>query len=218
MPNNLRSGAIYDAISAANEERVFEHFLGSRYVVNEEGCWIFTGAVKPNGYGNMGFHGKTRMVHRVTYELTKGSIPDGLVIDHTCHSFSACEKQDTECLHRRCINPEHLEAVTQGENTRRGRRMDSWAKYVPNILCYRGHSKINGVCPTCMQFAQEKYRQKQRGGEPAQSYLKGKIRTECIVCSTEIWSFKSRIRDGRGKTCSKECQMKVFNNRKVANA
>lgn len=75
-------------------------------------CWIWAGPVNEKGYGMVSFtiSGKQRTFrpHRVMYELAHGIIPDGLVIDHLCRTPL-------------CINPEHLEAVTQAENVRRGK-------------------------------------------------------------------------------------------------
>lgn len=61
-----------------------------------------------NGY-TLGTHrGKQRLAHRIAYERVYGPIPDGKVIDHTCGQ-------------RACVNPEHLEPVSQAVNIRRGR-------------------------------------------------------------------------------------------------
>ena len=46
------------------------------------------------------------MAHRFTYELERGPIRDGLVIDHRCRRPG-------------CVRPDHLEAVTNWENVRR---------------------------------------------------------------------------------------------------
>ena len=45
--------------------------------------------------------------HRYAYELVIGPIPKGLTLDHLCRV-------------RGCVNPGHLEPVTQRENTLRG--------------------------------------------------------------------------------------------------
>lgn len=91
-------------------------------VVEQEGCWIFGGATANSGYGRIGVQGRTLQAHRASYEVFIGKIPDGLHIDHLCNR-------------RRCINPEHLEAVSQRENNRR-----AGALRVSNVThCKRGH-------------------------------------------------------------------------------
>lgn len=70
-------------------------------------CWHWQGHVSQLGYGQFTMDGLTVLAHRFAYEDVVGPIPNGLVIDHLCRV-------------RDCVNPEHLEVVTQAENTRRG--------------------------------------------------------------------------------------------------
>jgi hypothetical protein len=68
-------------------------------------CWVWTGSKDAHGYGRISStRGKSpRRVHRVAYELTYGSIPDGAVICHDCDNPS-------------CVRPSHLRAGTQKQN------------------------------------------------------------------------------------------------------
>lgn len=86
-----------------------------RWVEDADGCWIWHGSVNEiNGYGYF----KHDTAHRWAYRYYVGEVQDGLHLDHTCHRPELCK--DSPCKHRRCVNPEHLEAVTQQENNRRG--------------------------------------------------------------------------------------------------
>lgn len=92
--------------------------------VDESGCWLWQGHAFPNGYGAIRMAPDRRLAHRVAYELLVGTLPDGLVIDHLCRV-------------RNCVNPAHLEAVTQGENVRRGVLADG--RKIGGPVCKRGH-------------------------------------------------------------------------------
>lgn len=58
------------------------------------------------------------LAYRFAYETIVGPIPDGLQLDHLCHNQSGCEG-GPDCLHRKCVNPGHLEPVTNDENAAR---------------------------------------------------------------------------------------------------
>lgn len=79
----------------------------SKFRRADSGCWEWTGALNNRGYGSMRARPVNRGAHVWSYELFRGPIPSGMEIDHLCRV-------------RHCVNPDHLEAVTHAENTRRG--------------------------------------------------------------------------------------------------
>lgn len=95
------------------------------------GCWLWLSSVNPGGYGEylpgrtLGADGRrnpTVRAHRYAYEQVRGPIPPGLQLDHLCRV-------------RSCVNPDHLEPVTNHENVLRG-----WATGERTVTrCKRGH-------------------------------------------------------------------------------
>lgn len=80
-------------------------------------CWIWQRATTNRGYGHINCGGRHQMAHRVYYERARGKVPAGMQLDHLCREPS-------------CVNPDHLEPVTNAENTRRGAK----AKLTPALV------------------------------------------------------------------------------------
>lgn len=72
-------------------------------------CWLWTGPISSTGYGGVQWQGRRANAHKVAYVMERGPVPKGLQLDHLCRV-------------RRCVNPIHLEPVTNAVNTRRGAR------------------------------------------------------------------------------------------------
>lgn len=109
---------------------VADRFLELTTCEPNTGCWLWTGAIRGKGYGGLRVDGKYSYAHRVSYELFRGPILAGLVIDHLCRM-------------RSCVNPDHLEAVTTLENLRRGEGLAS-GHYVFRTHCRYGHAFVPG--------------------------------------------------------------------------
>lgn len=95
-------------------------------VIDEEtGCWMWQGGLRGGGYGRLSVHDRSAPAHRVSFEVFRHPIPDGRVLDHLCRV-------------RSCVNPWHLEVVTQHENTMRSPTAPSALNYL-KTECKNGH-------------------------------------------------------------------------------
>jgi hypothetical protein len=122
---------------------IFGSAVGDRLLIRssraEDGCLIWNGCRDGDGYGRVQtgvvVNGRVprKKAHRIAYELWVGPIPEGHEIDHICHNVSnTCP--GGKCLHRRCIEPAHLRAVTGRVN-----RNASPKSNARKIRCKRGH-------------------------------------------------------------------------------
>lgn len=73
-------------------------------ITKGEGCWSWEGPINPStGYGTVTIDSKRDYAHRVAYRLAHGEIPEGMRVDHICHTPA-------------CIRPSHLRIVTIKQN------------------------------------------------------------------------------------------------------
>jgi hypothetical protein len=147
---------------------ILEQLLSHTTII-ATGCWLYDHRVMPNGYAQIDKHD---YAHRVSYELFRGPIPPGKELDHTCHSLDLSCQERNACIHRRCINPWHLEPVTHRVNLLRGRTFI--AQEAAQNTCKNGHlfdavwqdgnGKVKRRCKTCKntQVRASYYRRKLR--------------------------------------------------------
>lgn len=93
-----------------------------------DSCWLWTGAITGAGYGNFWIGGGYEAAHRVAWRLSGGApVPRELVLDHLCRN-------------RACVNPEHVEPVTQAINVQRGLCPPATrARHLRRTHCIHGH-------------------------------------------------------------------------------
>lgn len=114
-------------------------------VQKTDSCWNWTGCFfRKKGKKTYGCF-QNRAAHRFSYELEKGKVPDGLTIDHLCEN-------------KACVNPEHLECVTQLENVNR---------YIKNHSTFNPETVKRCSFPNCSNVGVRAY-----GGQKGQVWRK----------------------------------------------
>lgn len=131
-------------------------------------CWLWVGAKQGKGYASFGWGGRrpngnsrTVLAHRFAYEVLVGPIPAGLTLDHLCRNHA-------------CVNPDHLEPVTNKVNVLRGEGLT--ARYASATRCVNGHpfdaantGSHNGkrYCRACKAERARQYYHRSKGAAAA---------------------------------------------------
>lgn len=120
-----------------------------------DSCWLWTGGKWPNGYGYFRNKNKFHLAHRWAYEQLVGPIPTGLVLDHV---------KKRGCCHKHCVNPAHLEPVSNKVNLLRGQSFSGVNSR--KTCCIHGHAFtventiIDPLGRKCRQCSADKSRRK----------------------------------------------------------
>jgi hypothetical protein len=137
-------------------QRLYSKFVMSSNFFNGSYCWDWLAYTNYRGYGEVAYNGKKVNAYKLMYELFVQIVPEGLVLDHLCRR-------------RICVNPDHLEPVTQEVNMSRG--ANATKTHCKNGHEFAGHNlmvrtKKNGKtrrqCRTCTAVASEAARKKRR--------------------------------------------------------
>lgn len=112
-------------------DRFFQHV---EQPPNSAACWVWGGRKTPvdrskTRYARFRHQGKTVPAHRWAFEQFRFPVRPGLVIDHLCRNTF-------------CVNPWHMEPVTNKENILRG--IGVTAQRARKTECLNGHPLRDG--------------------------------------------------------------------------
>lgn len=117
--------------SFTSTQSVLPQSILSKLDIREDGCWLWQGYRQPNGYGKITYLNQKHYIHRLVYQLLVGKLHVGKVIDHKCEIVN-------------CVNPAHLQQITQRANTLKG--ASPAAINSRKETCKNGHS-ISSIIP-----------------------------------------------------------------------
>ena len=146
---------------------MIDHFWDKVSPEPNSGCWLWIGGCNGSGYGQLSFNGKQMAAHRWFYEHFKHPIPDYPIgiLDHLCRV-------------RCCVNPAHLEVVSNRVNVLRG--IGYTAENARKTHCPSGHPYSGDnlyvdpdgkrECRTCRRKYSKKYSAKRKMARARQQH------------------------------------------------
>ena|ERR1700693_5874226 len=104
-----------------------------KFIVTEDGHWIWTASLQKSGYGQYGVDHTMVYAHRYCWEQLVGPIPDGMQVNHK----NSCHRRD-------CVNPEHCYLGTQKQNVQDAKELGTFRPYpgtynTVKTHCTQGH-------------------------------------------------------------------------------
>ena len=93
--------------------------IRAKILIDEAGCWRWQGTLS-RLYGVLKWNGRNQAAHRVVFEILRGLIPEGMTLDHFLRN-----EDEYRCV-KSCVNPEHLQIVSDGQNRWRSPRFREW--------------------------------------------------------------------------------------------
>jgi hypothetical protein len=139
---------------------IAEKFLDK--VIKTNDCWGWKNKPNGRGYSTLSYNYRNVLAHRFSYEQKYGKLEKGMVLDHLCRN-------------RWCVNPDHLQVVSNKENILRGESPsahnarkthcpsgheyndENTLKY--ELKLYKGHSR---VCRECARLRAKSYRERKK--------------------------------------------------------
>lgn len=133
-------------IPSSCQELIASKRWRSKVEAASDGCLLWSAAVSQDGYGIVYLDGRARYAHRVALVAYLGrDITVGMDAGHTCHDAALTAGEcagGTTCVHRRCVNPDHLTEQSYQANTLLGNSLQ--AQNAAKTHCPRGHELVDG--------------------------------------------------------------------------
>lgn len=196
--------------------------------VQPNGCWLWTGRLDRQGYGIWQWteDGQRRSsgAHRFVYQMLREILDSERHLDHRCHTEDSTCPGGPDDLHRRCVNPDHMDVVTHAQNVARGR---AGRHNAIKTHCKNGHEFTpentydnhgGRGCVACRRESHQKAMRRIRGTAP--NAVNNAAKTHCKngheLSGDNLYVIPST--GGRQcKTCSRE-RLREFKRAKRAGA